>query len=77
MTMKSMSCTQLGGACNLEFFGNDFEELASQSQKHGKEMFEANDSDHLEAMGKMMALMNEGKMDEWMAARRVEFDLLK
>lgn len=74
--MKSMSCTQLGGACELVFSGDSFEELASQSQQHGKEMFAANDAPHMEAMSQMMDLMASGEMDAWMAARRAEFEAL-
>ena len=71
-----MTCNQLGGACEQIFSGETFDELTSQSQKHGKEMFGANDAPHMAAMGKMMELMNAGEMDSWMAARKVEFEAL-
>ena len=74
--MKSMTCNQLGGACDLKFSGETFEELAAQSQQHGKEMFGANDGPHMEAMSSMMELMKSGDMDSWMAARKAEFDAL-
>lgn len=74
--MKSMTCNQLGGACELVFSGETFDDLAAQSQQHGKEMFDANDGPHMAAMGKMMELMKSGEMDSWMAARKAEFDLL-
>ena len=74
--MKSMTCNQLGGACDLVFSGESFEDLATQSQQHGKEMFAANDAPHLEAMNKMMELMKSGAMDSWMAERKREFDAL-
>jgi hypothetical protein len=74
--MKSMTCKQLGGACELVFTGETFDELAAQSQQHGKEMFGANDGAHMAAMGAMMVLMNSGEMDSWMAARKAEFDTL-
>ena len=32
--MKKMTCKQLGGACDLVFIGETFEELANQSKKH-------------------------------------------
>ena len=38
--MKKMTCKQLGGACDLEFQANTFDEIAELSKKHGKEMFE-------------------------------------
>lgn len=74
--MKSMNCIQLGGACDLSFSGETFEELAAQSQQHGKEMFAANDGPHMEAMSAMMELMKSGGMESWMAARKAEFDAL-
>lgn len=74
--MKSMTCNQLGGACDLTFTGSSFEDLASQSQQHGKEMFEANDGPHMAAMGKMMELMQSGEMDAWLEARQREFQAL-
>lgn len=74
--MKRMTCIQLGGACEQLFSGETFDELAAQSQQHGKEMFGANDGPHMEAMGAMMELMNSGEMDAWMAARKAEFEAL-
>ena len=74
--MGTMTCYQLGGACQQLFSGETFEELAAQSQQHGKEMFGANDRPHMEAMREMMELMKSGEMDSWMAARRAEFEAL-
>jgi hypothetical protein len=37
--MKTMTCKELGGACDLEFHANTFEEIAKMSKKHGMEMF--------------------------------------
>lgn len=74
--MKSMACIQLGGACNLQFFGNEFEELASQSKKHGRDMYELGDPAHLEAMENMMSLVQAGHFDDWLATRKSEFDQL-
>lgn len=74
--MKSMTCQQLGGACEQVFSGETFDELAAQSQQHGQEMFAKNDELHMTAMEKMMELMKSGEMDSWMAARQAEFDAL-
>ena len=74
--MKSMTCNQLGGACDLFFSGETFDDLAAQSQQHGKEMFGANDAPHIAAMSAMMVLMKSGEMDSWMAARKAEFEAL-
>ena len=74
--MKSMTCNQLSGACEQVFSGETFDDLAAQSQQHGKEMFGANDEPHMAAMGKKMELMKSGEMDSWMAARKAEFEAL-
>lgn len=74
--MKTMTCNQLGGACDLEFAAESFDEIASLSQQHGKEMFAVNDPAHLEAMSSMMQIMSSGGMDDWMSARRAEFEAL-
>ena len=74
--MKSMKCSQLGGACEEVFTAESFEEIALLSQQHGKEMFAANDQAHIEAMNQMMELMQNNQMESWMDARRVEFDAL-
>jgi len=74
--MKSMTCNQLGGACDQVFTGETFDQLAAQSKQHGSEMFAISDEAHLAAMQRMMELMNKGEMDSWMAARQAEFDAL-
>ena len=38
--MKTMTCRQLGGACDTEFKANTFEEIAEMSKSHGMEMFQ-------------------------------------
>lgn len=55
--MKTMTCKQLGGACDQTFRAATFEEMASLSNEHGKEMFKKNDDAHLEAMRAMQLLM--------------------
>ena len=52
-----MTCKQLGGACELEFNADSFEEMAAMSKKHGMEMFQKGDGPHLAAMNKMQELM--------------------
>ena len=52
--MKTMTCKQLGGACNEEFHANTFEEMAEMSKKHGMEMFQAGDEAHIKAMNEMI-----------------------
>jgi predicted small metal-binding protein len=75
--MKTMICNQLGGACDLEFRANSFEEIVEMSKKHGMEMFQINDEPHLKAMNKMRELMKtSGDMNNWFEAKRKEFDAL-
>ncbi len=75
--MKTMTCKQLGGACDLEFQANTFEEIAAQSKAHGKAMFEAGDAEHLKAMKDMQVLMQTPEaMQEWFSAKKAEFDAL-
>ena len=75
--MKKMTCKQLGGVCDKEFNANTFEEIAALSKKHGMEMFQKGDKDHLEAMNEMKALMKtQDAMKEWFETKRKEFDAL-
>lgn len=75
--MKTMTCKQLGGACDLQFHANSFEEMAEQSKKHGMEMFQKGDKPHLEAMNQMKELMNSpAAMKEWFENKKKEFEAL-
>ena len=59
--MKKMTCKQLGGACDIEFLGESFDDIASQSKKHGMEMFQKGE------LGKIqyMAASHPQDMDGW------------
>ena len=75
--MKTMTCKQLGGACNQEFSTTSFEEMAQLSKKHGMEMFQMGDEAHLKAMNEMQNLMQSPEaMKEWFENKRKEFDAL-
>ena len=75
--MKTMTCNQMGGACDLEFNANTFEEISEMSKKHGMEMFQKGDEPHLNAMKKMRKLMiSPDSMNEWLEMKRKEFDAL-
>ena len=72
-----MTCKQLGGACDMEFHAETFDDMAKQSQEHGRKMKEANDEAHIKAMDEMMQKMqNPAEMDAWMEEKRKEFDEL-
>jgi len=76
--VKTMTCKQLGGACDKEFHANTFDEMAEMSKNHGTEMFQKKDEDHIKAMNEMMELMkNPEAMKEWMESKRKEFDALQ
>lgn len=73
--MKKMTCKQLGGACDIEFLGESFEEIANQSKKHGMEMFQKGDAAHMEAMNEMQKFMNTpSDFANWFENKKNEFD---
>ena len=77
--MKTMTCKQLGGACDKEFHANSFVEIAEMSKNHGMEMFQKNDKPHLDAMKKMRELMvsaDSDAMKNWMNSKLEEFEAL-
>lgn len=75
--MKTMTCKQLGGACDLEFSADTFEEMAELSKKHGMEMYQKGDQEHISAMQEMQELMqNPSDMQKWFEEKRKEFDAL-
>ncbi len=75
--MKSMTCKQLGGACDKVFQAETFEEIAELSKKHGMEMFQKGDEAHLQAMNAMQELMKSpDSMQKWFEERKLTFDAL-
>jgi len=73
--MKIMTCQQLGGACELEFKANSFDEIAEMRKQHGMEMFKRGDQAHLEAMQKMQKLMQAPEdMQAWFTDKKKAFD---
>lgn len=75
--MKTMTCKQLGGACELTFSATTFEEIAELSKKHAMEMFQKQDAPHLQAMAEMQELMKSPEaMQQWFTERKNEFEAL-
>jgi hypothetical protein len=75
--MKTMTCKQLGGACDKAFQAETFEALVEQSKVHGMEMLQQQDTAHLEAIGKAMQVMQSPEaMNAWMDERRKAFEAL-
>tara|TARA_Y100000310_G_C20457750_1_gene703860 strand:- start:90 stop:323 length:234 start_codon:yes stop_codon:yes gene_type:complete len=71
--MKTMTCKQLGGACDEEFHAETFEEMGELSKAHGMEMFQQKDEAHLKVM-KEMKMKDSKVMQEWMQTKKKEFD---
>ena len=75
--MKTMTCNQLGGACDKQFSANSFEEIVELSKAHGMEMFQKQDKDHLDAMNKIQQLMQKPEaMAEWFESKKKAFTAL-
>ncbi|GFZ81014.1 hypothetical protein GCM10011403_25140 [Pseudohongiella nitratireducens] len=75
--MKTMTCEQLGGACDAEFQAETFDEIAQKAQQHGMEMLEIQDPGHLEAMQRIQVLMQDPQaMNNWYEGKQKEFENL-
>jgi len=73
--MKTMTCKQLGGACDETFSANSFEEMAELSKAHGMEMMQKQDAAHLKIMGEMKAIMEKpGGIEQYMAEKKKAFE---
>ena len=75
--MRTMTCKQLGGACDLEFHADTFEDIAEMSKEHGMEMLQKGDQDHINAMKEMGELMKDPEaIKEWFENKKDEFEAL-
>lgn len=73
--MKTMTCKELGGACDQTFSANTFDEIAMMVSKHAREMVQRGDSAHIEAMNDMRTSMTSPEtMNAWMDEKRKTFD---
>lgn len=73
--MKTLTCKQLGGACDKEFTANTFDEIAEMSKQHGMEMYQKNDEPHIKAMQEIQQMMsNPEAMQKWMDEKREMFE---
>lgn len=57
--MKTMTCKQLHGPCDVLIHGETAEEMIENSQKHGMEMAARGDQDHIKIMEEMRQHMND------------------
>ena len=53
--MKTMTCTQMGGACDAPFHGNTADDVIKAQDKHLKEMVAKGDETHKSALKSMQA----------------------
>ena len=51
--MKTMTCRQLGGACDVPHHGDDANEIIKAQDEHLKEAVAAGDTDHETALREM------------------------
>ena len=51
--MKTMTCRQLGGPCDLEHYGKDANEIIHAQDEHLKNAVAAGNSDHEQALKEM------------------------
>ena len=75
--MKTMTCKELGGACNKTFTADTFDNIAMMVSKHAREMVQQGDADHIKAMNEMRNNMTSpDAMNAWMDDKRKAFNAL-
>ena len=75
--MKTMTCKQLGGACDIKLQAETFGQMTEISMQHGIEMMQQNDEAHMKAITNMKEIMqNPATMNQWFEERKAEFDAL-
>lgn len=75
--MKTMTCGELGGACDVTFSANTFDEIGQLSKDHTKEMFDKRDLPHLEALKQMNEMMkDQNTLIQWLQGKKEVFDNL-
>ena len=72
--MKTMTCKELGGACDKVFQAETFDEMAELSRAHGMQMFQEGDEAHMKVIQEMLVLMNDPEqMQKWLENKKAEF----
>jgi hypothetical protein len=75
--MKTMTCKELGGACDQSFAADTFDEIAMMVSKHARELVQQGDAAHIEAMNEMRKNMTSpDAMNAWMEEKRKAFNTL-
>ena len=76
--MKTMTCKQLGGACDQTFSANTFDEIGMMVSKHAREKVQQGDAAHIAAMNEMRSQMTSPEQaNAWMNEKRKAFESLK
>ena len=60
--MKTKTCAQLSGTCDMRFLANTFHEIAQLSQTHGNETFKIGDQNRLKVINEMSRLIQKPKV---------------
>jgi hypothetical protein len=76
--MKTMTCNQLAGACDMAFHATTFNEMGELSKKHAMEMAEKGDQAHIDKMEEMKNnyMTNPDGVKAWFEKMQKEFDAL-
>ena len=75
--MKTMTCRQMGGPCDMSISGNTADEMLKNSTKHIKEMTEKGDEGHKKVMVMMEEMQkNPATGKEWNDKFRMDFAAL-
>ena len=73
--MKTITCKQLGGACDTQFHAETFDEMAEMSKSHAMKMMGQGEPTHLKAMKEMGELMSKPEeMAKWFKSKQKMFD---
>lgn len=61
----------------MKFQANTFDKITELSKNHGMDMYQKQDAEHLEAMGKMNELMKQPQaLQAWFETKKKEFNAL-
>jgi predicted small metal-binding protein len=69
--MKTMTCEELGGACDQTFSAATFDEITTMVSKHAREQVQKGDMAHINALNEMRKNMTSpDAMTAWMDEKR-------
>jgi len=64
--MKTITCKEFGGACDMEFHAEEFTVMINQISEHTTKMAKEGDLPHQKAMQKRTKMMKEGtNVNKW------------